>query len=357
MSRRGLTYAQSGVDIDAGNRMVDLIKPLVRATARPGADAEIGGFGGLFDLKRAGYRDPVLVAATDGVGTKVKIAVETGVHDTIGMDLVAMSVNDLVVQGAEPLFFLDYFACGKLDPKIGASVVKGVAEGCRQAACALIGGETAEMPGVYRGDDYDLAGFAVGAVERNAVLPRSDVGAGDVLLGIASSGVHSNGFSLVRKVVAKSKLKWNAPAPFDRKRKLGPAVLAPTRIYVKSCLAAIRETKAVKALAHITGGGFPDNIPRVLPKGLGVRIDLAQVPVLPVFQWLAKAGGIAEPEMLRTFNCGIGMIAVVEPGKADAVAAVLEREGERVVRLGQVLRARKGQPRVSYTGHLRLSNG
>ena len=357
MSRKGLTYAQSGVDIDAGNRMVDLIKPLVRATARPGADAEIGGFGGLFDLKRAGYRDPVLVAATDGVGTKVKIAVETGVHDTIGIDLVAMSVNDLVVQGAEPLFFLDYFACGKLDPKIGASVVKGVAEGCRQAACALIGGETAEMPGVYRGDDYDLAGFAVGAVERNAVLPRSDVAAGDVLLGIASSGVHSNGFSLVRKVVAKSKLKWNAAAPFDSKRKLGPAVLTPTRIYVKSCLAAIRETKAVKALAHITGGGFPDNIPRVLPKGLGARIDLAQVPVLPVFQWLAKAGGIAEPEMLRTFNCGIGMIAVVAPRKADAVAAVLKREGERVVRLGQVLRARKGQPRVSYTGQLRLSNG
>ena len=354
MSRKGLTYAQAGVDIDAGNRMVELIKPLVKATARPGADAEIGGFGGLFDLKRVGMKDPVLVAATDGVGTKVKIAIETGAHDTIGIDLVAMSVNDLVVQGAEPLFFLDYFACGKLDPKMGAAVVAGVAEGCRQAGCALIGGETAEMPGVYHGDDYDLAGFAVGAVERDAVLPRSDVAAGDVLLGIASSGVHSNGFSLVRKIVAKSKLKWSAAAPFDRKRKLGPVVLTPTRIYVKSCLAAIRQTKAIKALTHITGGGFPDNIPRVLPKGLGAHVDLSRVPVLPVFQWLAQAGRVAEPEMLRTFNCGIGMIAVVEPGKADAVAKVLKREGERVVRLGEVVRASKGEPRVTYTGHLTL---
>jgi phosphoribosylformylglycinamidine cyclo-ligase len=354
MSQKRLTYAQAGVDIDAGNRMVELIKPLVKATARAGADAEIGGFGGLFDLKRANFRDPVLVAATDGVGTKVKIAIETGAHDTIGIDLVAMSVNDLVVQGAEPLFFLDYFACGKLDPKIGAAVVAGVANGCKQANCALIGGETAEMPGVYRGEDYDLAGFAVGAVERDSVLPRGDVRAGDVLLGVASSGVHSNGFSLVRTVVARSKLKWHAPAPFDRKRKLGMAVLTPTRIYVKSCLAAIRETQAVKALAHITGGGFPDNIPRVLPKGLGARIELARVPMLPVFRWLAQAGGIAEPEMLRTFNCGIGMVAVVEPRKADAVANVLEREGETVVRLGEVTRAARGKPRVAYSGHLAL---
>src|SRR6187399_700624 len=263
MADKGLTYAEAGVDIDAGNRMVELIKPLVRATARPGADAEIGGFGGLFDLKRAGFRDPLLVAGTDGVGTKVKIAIETGKHDTIGIDLVAMSVNDLVVQGAEPLFFLDYFATGKLEPKVGAQIVAGIAKGCKQAGCALIGGETAEMPGVYHGNDYDLAGFAVGAVERGAILPRDDIGAGDVILGIASSGVHSNGYSLVRKIVAKSKLKWNAAAPFDKKKKLGAAVLAPTRIYVKSCLAAIRETKAVKALAHITGGGFPDNIPRV----------------------------------------------------------------------------------------------
>jgi phosphoribosylformylglycinamidine cyclo-ligase len=354
MSKNGLTYAKSGVDIDAGNRMVDLIKPLVKATARPGADAEIGGFGGLFDLKRAGFKDPVLVAANDGVGTKVKIAIDTGIHDTVGIDLVAMSVNDLVVQGAEPLFFLDYFATGKLDPKVGAAIVAGIANGCKQAGCALIGGETAEMPGVYHGNDYDLAGFAVGAVERKAVLPRNDIRAGDVILGIASSGVHSNGFSLVRKVVARSKLKWSAPAPFDRKKKLGAAILTPTRIYVKPLLAAIRETKAIKALAHITGGGFPDNIPRVLPKNTGARIDLGPIPVLPVFQWLATVGGIAEKEMLRTFNCGIGMIAVVEPRKADAVMKVLKREGEAVLRLGEVVTAAEGKPRVSYTGKLNL---
>ncbi|MGB7580470.1 MAG: phosphoribosylformylglycinamidine cyclo-ligase, partial [Pseudolabrys sp.] len=262
--QRGLTYAQAGVDIDAGNRMVELIKPLVRATARPGADAEIGGFGGVFDLKRVGYRDPVLVAATDGVGTKLKVAVETGRHDTIGIDLVAMSVNDLVVQGAEPLFFLDYYACGKLEPEIGAAVVAGISIGCREAGCALIGGETAEMPGVYQGDDYDLAGFAVGAVERDALLPRADITEGDVILGLASSGIHSNGYSLVRKVVEKTGLSWTASAPFASEQSLGEAILTPTRIYVKACLNAIRETKAVKGLAHITGGGFPDNIPRVL---------------------------------------------------------------------------------------------
>jgi phosphoribosylformylglycinamidine cyclo-ligase len=354
MKKKGLTYAQSGVDIDAGNRMVDLIKPLVKATARPGSDAEIGGFGGLFDLKRAGFKDPVLVAANDGVGTKVKIAIETGIHGTVGIDLVAMSVNDLVVQGAEPLFFLDYFATGKLEPKVGAAIVAGIADGCKQAGCALIGGETAEMPGVYHGNDYDLAGFAVGAVERKEVLPRRDIKAGDVILGIASSGVHSNGFSLVRKVVAKSKLRWSATAPFDKKRKLGAAVLVPTRIYVKPLLAAIRETKAVKALAHITGGGFPDNIPRVLPKGTGARIDLDSIKVLPVFSWLAEVGGIAETEMLRTFNCGIGMIAVVEPRKADAVMKVLRREDERVTPIGEVTRAAAGKPRVAYTGKLRL---
>jgi phosphoribosylformylglycinamidine cyclo-ligase len=354
MNRKGLTYAESGVDIDAGNRMVDLIKPLVKATARPGADAEIGGFGGLFDLKRAGFADPVLVAATDGVGTKVKIAIETGVHDTIGIDLVAMSVNDLVVQGAEPLLFLDYFACGKLDPEIGAQVVAGVAAGCRQAGCALVGGETAEMPGVYHGNDYDLAGFAVGAAERGAILPRGDVMAGDVVLGVASSGVHSNGYSLVRKVVEQTDLHWDAPAPFDRARRLGEVALTPTRIYVKSCLAAIRETHAVKALAHITGGGFPDNIPRVLPKGLGVRLDLSKVPVLPIFKWLAQAGGIAEPEMLRTFNCGIGMIVVAERDAAEAVASVLRREGETVVTLGEVMAVADSAPLVTYSGRLDL---
>jgi phosphoribosylformylglycinamidine cyclo-ligase len=352
MSKDRLTYAQSGVDIDAGNRLVDMIKPLVKATARPGADAEIGGFGGLFDLKRAGFSDPVLVAATDGVGTKVKIAIETGIHDTIGIDLVAMSVNDLVVQGAEPLFFLDYFACGKLDPAAGAAIVAGVAKACKQSGCALIGGETAEMPGLYAAGDYDLAGFAVGAAERGTLLPRNDMQAGDVVLGIASSGVHSNGFSLVRKVVEVSGLAWNAPAPFASGKTLGEAVLTPTQLYVKSCLAAIRETKGVKALAHITGGGFPDNIPRVLPDGLGVTIDLARVPVLPVFQWLARTGNIAAPEMLRTFNCGIGMIAVVEPAKADAVAAVLEREGDAVTRLGEVVEHVADAPRVAYAGKL-----
>jgi phosphoribosylformylglycinamidine cyclo-ligase len=354
MSRDGLTYAQAGVDIDAGNRMVDLIKPLVRSTARAGADAEIGGFGGLFDLKRAGFRDPVLVASTDGVGTKVKIAIETGRHDTIGIDLVAMSVNDLVVQGAEPLFFLDYFACSKLAPEVGAAVVAGVAAGCKVAGCALIGGETAEMPGLYQIGDYDLAGFAVGAAERGSLLPRRDIKAGNAVLGLASSGVHSNGYSLVRKVVEASDLAWSAPAPFDRSRSLGEAMLTPTRIYVTSCLAAIRESGAVKALAHITGGGFPDNIPRALPQGLGVELDLTRVPVAPVFRWLATTGGIAEPEMLRTFNCGIGMIAIVEPAAADAVTALLERHGEHVVHLGQVIE----QPAagvVTYRGRLALA--
>ncbi|HZL40658.1 MAG TPA: phosphoribosylformylglycinamidine cyclo-ligase [Pseudolabrys sp.] len=350
---RSLTYAQAGVDIDAGNRMVELIKPLVRATARPGADAEIGGFGGLFDLKPLGFKDPVLVAANDGVGTKVKIAIETGVHSTIGIDLVAMSVNDLVVQGAEPLFFLDYYACGKLEPEVGAAVVAGIAAGCKQAGCALIGGETAEMPGLYQGDDYDLAGFAVGAVERSEILPRRDIAEGDVIIGLASSGVHSNGYSLVRKVVAKSGLPWSAPAPFVSGQTLGEAILTPTRIYVKSCLAAIRATKAVKGLAHLTGGGFPDNIPRVLPKDLGARIELGKVPVLPVFKWLAREGGIAESEMLRTFNCGIGMIAIAAPKDASTVAKSFTAAGETAVTIGIVARA-AGDARVVYDGQLDL---
>ena len=351
--RRGLTYAQAGVDIDAGNRMVELIKPLVRATARPGADAEIGGFGGIFDLKRVGYRDPVLVAATDGVGTKLRVAIETGRHDTIGIDLVAMSVNDLVVQGAEPLFFLDYYACGRLEPEIGAALVAGISVGCRESGCALIGGETAEMPGVYQGDDYDLAGFAVGAVERDALLPRADIVEGDVILGLSSSGVHSNGYSLVRKVIEKTGLPWTAPAPFMPKQSLGEAILIPTRIYVKACLAAIRETDAVKGLAHITGGGFPDNIPRILPKGLGARIDLARVAVPAVFQWLASEGGIAESEMLRTFNCGIGMIVVASPQKAEAVVKAFTRAGETVVMLGDIISA-SGDTSVAYDGKLNL---
>jgi len=351
--QRGLAYAQAGVDIDVGNRMVELIKPLVRATARPGADAEIGGFGGIFDLKRVGYRDPVLVAATDGVGTKLKVAIETGRHDTIGIDLVAMSVNDLVVQGAEPLFFLDYYACGRLEPEIGAAVVAGISVGCRESGCALIGGETAEMPGVYQGDDYDLAGFAVGAVERDALLPRADIVEGDVILGLSSSGVHSNGYSLVRKVIEKTGLPWTAPAPFMPKQSLGEAILIPTRIYVKACLAAIRETNAVKGLAHITGGGFPDNIPRILPKGLGARIDLARVAVPAVFQWLASEGSIAESEMLRTFNCGIGMIVVASPEKAEAVVKAFTRAGETVVMLGDIISA-SGDTSVAYDGKLNL---
>jgi len=350
---RGLTYAQAGVDIDAGNRMVELIKPLVRATARPGADAEIGGFGGLFDLKRVGYRDPVLVAATDGVGTKLKVAIETGRHDTIGIDLVAMSVNDLVVQGAEPLFFLDYYACGKLEPEIGAAVVAGISIGCREAGCALIGGETAEMPGVYQGEDYDLAGFAVGAVERDAILPRSDIEEGDVILGLASSGVHSNGYSLVRKVIEKAGLPWKAPSPFGSEQSLGDAILTPTRIYVKACIAAIRETNAVKGMAHITGGGFPDNIPRILPKGLGARIDLVRIAVPPVFQWLARAGAIAQSEMLRTFNCGIGMIVIIAPKDVAAVTKSFERSGETVVMLGKVT-TETGDQRIVYDGLLDL---
>jgi phosphoribosylformylglycinamidine cyclo-ligase len=351
---RGLTYAQAGVDIDAGNRLVELIKPLVRATARPGADAEIGGFGGLFDLKQAGFSDPILVAATDGVGTKVKIAIESGRHDTIGIDLVAMSVNDLVVQGAEPLFFLDYFACGKLAPEIGAAVVAGIAEGCRLSGCALVGGETAEMPGLYRPGDYDLAGFAVGAAERGRLLPRRDIAPGDAVIGLASSGLHSNGFSLVREVVAKSGLGWQAPAPFAPEQTLAEALLTPTRIYVKPVLAAMRDTGAVKALAHITGGGFPDNIPRVLPKALGFELDLARVPVPPVFKWLAASGGIAEAEMLRTFNCGIGMVAVVTARDAEAVTAAFTHAGETALFLGTI-RAADSAGQVSYRGRLDLA--
>ncbi len=307
-----------------------------------------------FDLKAAGFRDPVLVAATDGVGTKVKIAIEAGLHGGIGIDLVAMSVNDLVVQGAEPLFFLDYFACGKLDPETAAAIVAGVAKGCRESGCALIGGETAEMPGLYKDGDYDLAGFAVGAAERGTLLPRPDIAEGDAVIGLASSGVHSNGFSLVRKIVAQSGIPLDAQAPFSPVMTLGAALLAPTRLYVKSCLRTIRETGAVKGLAHITGGGFTDNIPRVLPKHLGVGIDLARLPVLPVFKWLAEQGGIAELELLRTFNCGIGMIAIVKPDAITEVTEVLTGAGESVALLGEVVPA-VAEHRVIYNGHLDLA--
>jgi len=351
--KKGLTYADAGVDIDAGNRLVDLIKPMVRATARPGADAEIGGFGGLFDLKAAGFKDPILVAATDGVGTKVKIAIEANVHNGIGIDLVAMSVNDLVVQGAEPLFFLDYFACGKLDPEATASIVAGIAEGCRESGCALIGGETAEMPGLYKDGDYDLGGFSVGAAERGTLLPTKDMAVGDAVIGLASSGVHSNGFSLVRKIVERTGLSYADKAPFSPVMTLGGALLTPTKLYVKSCLRAIRGTGAVKGLAHITGGGFTDNIPRVLPKDLGVRIDLPALNVLPVFKWLAAEGDIAELELLRTFNCGIGMIAIVKREAVEQVMDILRESGETVSLLGDVIEA-KGDERVVYDGHLDL---
>jgi phosphoribosylformylglycinamidine cyclo-ligase len=348
---RPTTYADAGVDIDAGTALVEAIKPLVRSTRRSGADAEIGGFGGLFDLKATGYRDPVLVAATDGVGTKLKVAIETGIFDTVGVDLVAMSVNDLVVQGAEPLFFLDYYATGKLDPARGAEVVKGIAEGCRQAGAALIGGETAEMPGMYAGDDFDLAGFAVGAVERGAVLP-ANVAAGDVVLALASSGVHSNGFSLVRKLVADAMLDWDADAPFAPGTALGRALLAPTRIYVKPVLAAIRESGGVHALAHITGGGLTENLPRVLPPALAARVDLSAVAVPPVFRWLAQRGALDATEMLRTFNCGVGMVAVVAADKAEAAAARLAEAGDDVRVIGTI--EARGEAPVVYDGQLDL---
>src|ERR1700735_1413572 len=291
-----ITYKDAGVDIDAGEALVARIAPAARATSRPGAGADLGGFGGLFDLKAAGFRDPVLVAATDGVGTKLKIAIETGLFDGIGQDLVAMCVNDLVVQGAEPLFFLDYYASGKLDVDSAARVIEGIARACKESGCALIGGETAEMPGLYAKGDFDLAGFSVGAVERGMVLPRSDeMNTGDVLIGVASSGVHSNGYSLLRKLVEKSRLAWNAPAPFAKNAELGEALLVPTRLYVRSCLEAI-QTGGIKGLAHITGGGITDNLPRCLPQGLDADVDLSAIAVLPVFQWLAKEAGIVESE-------------------------------------------------------------
>jgi phosphoribosylformylglycinamidine cyclo-ligase len=350
---QGLTYRDAGVDIDAGNALVDAIKPLVRATRRPGADAEIGGFGGLFDLKATGYKDPVLVAATDGVGTKLKIAIATGIHDTIGIDLVAMSVNDLIVQGAEPLFFLDYFACGHLAPQTAVDVVKGISDGCVEAGCALIGGETAEMPGMYAEGDYDLGGFAVGAAERGTLLPR-DIAAGDLLIGLASSGVHSNGYSLVRRVVERSGLAWDAPAPFAPDLSLGRALLAPTRIYVKPILNVLRSSSGLKGLAHITGGGFPDNIPRVLPDGLGVRLNLSAVQTPAVFRWLAATGGIAEHEMLRTFNCGIGMVAVVSAEHVDEIAPAFKDAGEQVTILGEVVERASDGDAVQLDGRLDL---
>ena len=343
--KNGLTYADAGMDIDAGNALVERIKPAARRTERPGTMAGLGGFGALFDLKAAGYTDPILVAATDGVGTKLRIAIDTGVVDTIGVDLVAMCVNDLVCQGAEPLFFLDYFATGKLDVDQATRIITGIAEACAATGCALVGGETAEMPGMYHRGDFDLAGFAVGAMERGADLPAG-VTAGDVLLGLASDGVHSNGYSFVRKVVDLSGLGWDAPAPFADGA-LGKALLVPTRLYVKPALAAVR-SGGVHALAHITGGGLTENLPRVLPEGLGADINLSAWALPPVFRWLAGTAGMAEAELLKTFNCGIGMIAVVAPDQAEALTALLSGLGETVVPLGHV---RPGQG-VSYRGAL-----
>jgi phosphoribosylformylglycinamidine cyclo-ligase len=346
-----LTYRDAGVDIDAGNALVKVIGQLAAKTARAGLLGGIGGFGGLFDLKACGFKDPLLVAATDGVGTKLKLAVETGMHDGIGIDLVAMNVNDIIVQGAEPLFFLDYFACGKLDVGVAARIIAGIAEGCRDAGAALVGGETAEMPGLYAPGDYDLAGFAVGAVERDGLLPRGDLAAGDVILALPSSGVHANGFSLVRRVVEQAGLGWSDPAPFAPGKTLGEALLTPTRIYVRQLLETIRTTGAVKALAHITGGGLTENIPRVLPEGLAAETELGSFQLPPVFGWLQSEARLSDDEMLRTFNCGVGMVIVTASADADTVAAALRKAGEAPWRLGRLVQRISGGG-VRYSGSL-----
>ncbi len=330
----GLTYADAGVDIDAGDSLIDMIKPMAKSTRRAGAEAALGGFGGAFDLKAAGYDDPILISGTDGVGTKLRIAIDSGKLDTVGIDLVAMCVNDVLANGAEPLFFLDYFATGKLETDKAAQVVSGIAEGCRQAGCALIGGETAEMPGMYEGDDFDLAGFTVGAAERNRLLPlKDDMVAGDVLIGISSSGPHSNGYSLIRKVVELSGLKWSDPAPFADNLDLGSALLAPTRIYVKSIMPLIK-SRRIKGLAHITGGGLTENTPRMLPDHLTANYDMKAWSRPAVFDWLQKTGGIAEAEMQRAFNCGIGMVLAVSQQQAEGVLSSLHTLGEQAWAIG-----------------------
>ncbi len=335
----GLTYAQAGVDIDAGNALIERIKPLAKATRRPGADAALGGFGALFDLKAAGYDDPLLVTTTDGVGTKLKIAIDTGMHDTVGIDLVAMCVNDLLAQGAEPLMFLDYFATGKLDVEAAARVVAGIAEGCSQAGAALVGGETAEMPGMYSEGDYDLAGFCVGAVDRAGVLPRLQAQqAGDVLIAIGSSGPHSNGYSLVRRIVEHSGLAWDAPAPFEEGKTLAEALMAPTRIYIKSVLPQIKAGR-IKGVAHITGGGLIENPPRAIADGLVPKFDWDAWTLPPVFQWLAQVGGVSEHEMRRTFNCGVGLVLIVDPHDLPDVLDGLLHAGEEAFVCGELAAA------------------
>jgi len=335
MSQKPLTYADAGVSIAAGNALVKAIGPLAKSTARAGANAELGGFGGFFDLKAAGYRDPLLVAANDGVGTKLKLAIELGRHDGVGIDLVAMCANDLIVQGAEPLFFLDYFATGKLDAAVAEVVVAGIADGCRQAGCALIGGETAEMPGMYAPGDYDLAGFCVGAVERAEALTGSRVAPGDVIFGLASSGVHSNGFSLVRRIIEQNDWKLDRPARFDADRLLGDILLEPTRIYVRSLLPEVRAGR-IAALAHITGGGLLENVPRILPDGCHATIDAAAWELPSIFAFLQAGGAIEPRELARTFNCGIGMVVIVGEGNVAAVSEALTKAGERVFEIGRV---------------------
>jgi phosphoribosylformylglycinamidine cyclo-ligase len=335
-NRPPLTYKDAGVDIDAGDALVEQIKPLARATDRKGVMGGLGGFGGLFDLRAAGYRDPILVSSTDGVGTKLRVAIEANIHDTVGIDLVAMCVNDVVVQGAEPLFFLDYYATGHLKVDAARAVIAGIAEGCRRAGCALVGGETAEMPGMYEKEDYDLAGFTIGAAERDTLLPRSDIAPGDVVLGLASTGCHSNGFSLVRRIVERSNLAYDAQAPFEKNLSLGRALLEPTRIYVRQVLAALKATGAIKGLAHITGGGLPGNVPRCLPDGTRARLDATRWKAPAVFPWLKTVGLVPSDDMLQTFNCGIGMVAVVAAADADRVAAAFTAEGETVMRIGAI---------------------
>ena len=345
MSKNGLTYADAGVDIDAGNELVERITPAAEQTKRAGTLSGLGGVGALFDLKAAGFKDPILVSATDGVGTKLKIAIETGVVDTVGIDLVAMCVNDLICQGAEPLFFLDYFATGKLEVDHAAAVVEGIAKGCQMADCALIGGETAEMPGMYAEGDFDLAGFAVGALERGEHLPRG-IAEGDVLIGLKSHGLHSNGYSLVRKVIEREGLAWDAPSPYGEGW-LVADLLMPTRIYVRSVMTALRHG-GVKGLAHITGGGLTENLPRVLPKGLGASLDLTAWRMPPVVEWLARSGGLTQAEILKTFNAGIGMVVVADPVEAGRLRDLLTGEGEQVVTLGKVT----GTPGITTIGTL-----
>ncbi|WP_193173056.1 phosphoribosylformylglycinamidine cyclo-ligase [Nisaea nitritireducens] len=346
---RPLTYKEAGVDIDAADRLIDFIKPLTKSTVRPGADGAIGGFGGVFDPKAAGFKDPVFVAATDGVGTKLRLAIDTGNYSGVGTDLVAMCVNDLVVQGAEPLFFLDYYATGKLDVEAARTVVAGIAEGCRQSGAALIGGETAEMPGMYTDGDFDLAGFSVGAAERENLILEPRAEAGDVILGLAASGVHSNGFSLVRRIVDRSGLGWDDDAPFAKGQSLGDALLTPTRIYVKSCLAALA-SGGVTGLAHITGGGLLDNPPRSFAKHLAAEIDVESWTLPPVFKWLAETGGVPAEELARTFNCGIGMTLTVSADRADAVTEILTEAGETVFRIGILTDRAEGAPSVTLQG-------